>query len=439
MGLGLLFRGAVGDGAACGEEGWGGRLGGGDFPYGLSIEPSPAGPLGPGLCRSPGAGERRRFPRTSSRGRAGPSLGAPELAGPAGPPAPPAGSEPRDHRIPPGENVVLLRNSSARGKGGSGALRGSGHVPAPAAAAPGAGADCAAGRAQAGPTSAFGTAVISNSNSFPCDPETATHLAAARSGRWCLRGKRLQERKLKNAPIRRCRASQRREGPQGNTVGKFTFIKSLQLSLRCTSPSQARAGGSAAGWAVPGWGRARTQDCRARGGFPAPSGISPTTVEVLARRPFQGQRSQTSPEGSLAPRHRSRVAVWSRLQGGVSSRGRMSRALHCPAGARGAPERPEMGESHPQPQDPAQLVAAGMEQLRASTSSGQKMDLSPRHGSSAKFTSEGWEPSHGHWGGHGERAACSSSDRSQSRSHLSGLVGSTWNHSGGNPCTCQEL
>ncbi|XP_051631654.1 skin secretory protein xP2-like [Manacus candei] len=44
---------------------------------------------------------------------------------------------------------------------------------------------------------------------------------------------------------------------------------------------------------------------------------------------------------------------------------------------------------------PAQPVAAGLEQLRASASIGNQMDLSGEQGSSAKRTSQGWEPATG--------------------------------------------
>ncbi|XP_051633066.1 protein enabled homolog isoform X2 [Manacus candei] len=44
---------------------------------------------------------------------------------------------------------------------------------------------------------------------------------------------------------------------------------------------------------------------------------------------------------------------------------------------------------------PAQPVAAGMEQLRARASIGNQMDLSREQGSSAKRTSQGWEPATG--------------------------------------------
>ncbi|XP_050189625.1 translation initiation factor IF-2-like isoform X2 [Myiozetetes cayanensis] len=77
-------------------------------------------------------------------------------------------------------------------------------------AAPGAGADRAAARAQAGPASAFATAAISHSDSLACDPEAAAHLTAARRARSCLAGKGLQERKPTNAPSGRCGASHRR-------------------------------------------------------------------------------------------------------------------------------------------------------------------------------------------------------------------------------------
>ncbi|XP_050189624.1 translation initiation factor IF-2-like isoform X1 [Myiozetetes cayanensis] len=233
---------------------------------GRSLGPRRAGPLGPGLCRGPGPGERRRFPRPSSWGRAGPAPGPPELAGPPAPPAPPRGvrapparappapAHPprREHRPPapsPRPQCRGLPARSAPGNGGSGARRGSGHGPAPAVgsrgpcrgreerflssflpcsgtpsgaarlspcpcvcpqAAPGAGADRAAARAQAGPASAFATAAISHSDSLACDPEAAAHLTAARRARSCLAGKGLQERKPTNAPSGRCGASHRR-------------------------------------------------------------------------------------------------------------------------------------------------------------------------------------------------------------------------------------
>ncbi|XP_039247215.1 collagen alpha-1(I) chain-like isoform X2 [Pipra filicauda] len=82
-------------------------------------------------------------------------------------------------------------------------------------AAPGAGADRAAARAQAAPSSACGTSAIAPSSSLPCHPEGAAHLTPARRRRSCLGGKRLQRRKPRNAPTGRCRASQRREEPQG--------------------------------------------------------------------------------------------------------------------------------------------------------------------------------------------------------------------------------
>ncbi|XP_051631671.1 translation initiation factor IF-2-like isoform X2 [Manacus candei] len=44
---------------------------------------------------------------------------------------------------------------------------------------------------------------------------------------------------------------------------------------------------------------------------------------------------------------------------------------------------------------PAQPLAAGLEQLRASASIGNQMDLSGEQGSSAKRTSQGWEPATG--------------------------------------------
>ncbi|XP_051632175.1 SH3 and multiple ankyrin repeat domains protein 1-like [Manacus candei] len=118
--------------------------------------------------------------------------------------------------------------------------------------APGAGADRAAGRAQAAPSSACGTWAITHSSSLPCHPEGAAHLTPARRGRSCLGGKWLQERKPRNAPTGRCRASQRREGPQGN-----------------------------------------------RGGFPAPSGIHPAAAKVLVRRPssFPGIKEPTQSGG----------------------------------------------------------------------------------------------------------------------------------------------
>ncbi|XP_039240289.1 uncharacterized protein LOC114003799 [Pipra filicauda] len=68
-----------------------------------------------------------------------------------------------------------------------------------AAAAPGAGTDRAAGRAQAAPSSACGTSAIAPSSSLPCHPEGAAPLTPARRGRSCLGGKRLQERKPRNA------------------------------------------------------------------------------------------------------------------------------------------------------------------------------------------------------------------------------------------------
>ncbi|XP_039242812.1 proline-rich proteoglycan 2-like [Pipra filicauda] len=58
-------------------------------------------------------------------------------------------------------------------------------------AAPGAGADRAAGRAQAAPSSACGTSGIADSSSLPCHPEGAALLTPARRGRSCLGGKRL--------------------------------------------------------------------------------------------------------------------------------------------------------------------------------------------------------------------------------------------------------
>ncbi|XP_051626547.1 collagen alpha-1(I) chain-like, partial [Manacus candei] len=129
-------------------------------------------------------------------------------------------------------------------------------------AAPGAGADRAAGWAQAAPSSACGTWAIAHSSSLPCHPEGAAHLTPARRGRSCLGRKRLQERKPRNAPTGRCRASQRREGPQANT-----------------------------------------------GGFPALSGIPPTAAKVLVRQPssFPGIKEPTESGG--IPRSEAKASV----------------------------------------------------------------------------------------------------------------------------------
>ncbi|XP_039246419.1 collagen alpha-1(I) chain-like isoform X4 [Pipra filicauda] len=230
---------------------------------GWALGPSSAGPLGPGLCRGPVGGERRRFPRTDAepgpgpagvRGHAGPAPGPPDPAGPAAPPAPPAGSEllplghPRGHRTPPRRtspaSLFPAAPGGSRPQGppgtralgpagapatdplrprGAGALPGQGRTGAAAPsflpcsgtpsraarlspcpcvcpqAAPGAGADRAAGRAQAAPSSACGTSAIAPSSSLPCHPEGAAPLTPARRGRSCLGGKRLQERKPRNA------------------------------------------------------------------------------------------------------------------------------------------------------------------------------------------------------------------------------------------------
>ncbi|XP_050170157.1 uncharacterized protein LOC126639434 [Myiozetetes cayanensis] len=233
-------------------------------------------------------------------------------------------------------------------------------------AVPGAGADRAAARAQAGPASAFATAAISHSDSLAYDPEAAAHLTAARRTGSCLAGKGLQERKPTNAPSGRCGASHRRQGARGNAVGKCAFIQCGQLSLLSTSPWQARAGGSAAGWAVPGWGRARTRACRARGAFPAPSLCAPE----------QPGRAG-GPAGGRSSRQRAGPPCASSWQGTEEP----CPALPC-SGASGAGGIPPAAAALP-----AQLVAAGMEQLRASPRSGHELDLSARHGSSAEFPS----------------------------------------------------
>ncbi|XP_039241960.1 collagen alpha-2(I) chain-like isoform X3 [Pipra filicauda] len=340
---------------------------------GRALGPSPAGPLGPGLCRGPAGAERRRFPRADAepglgpagaRGHAGPAPGPPDPAGPAALPAPPATSElPRSGtpeataalpgrtspacpfpaapagsrpQCPPGTRALGPTGAPAAGSlqpRGPGVVPGQGKTraalssflpcsgtPSRAAclspcpwvcpqAAPGAGTDRAAGRAQAAPSSACGTSAIAYSSSLPSHPEGAAHLTPARRGRSCLGGKRLQERKPRNAPTGRCRASQRTEGPQGNRVRKGAFIQSLQLSLLCTSPSQPRAAGSAAGWAVPGWGRAPIHHCPAQGGVPAPSGIHPAAAKVLVRRPSSFPGIKEPNESGGIPRSEAKASV----------------------------------------------------------------------------------------------------------------------------------
>ncbi|XP_064507462.1 uncharacterized protein LOC135412631 [Pseudopipra pipra] len=75
-----------------------------------------------------------------------------------------------------------------------------------------------------------------------------------------------------------------RESKEGQDRGQIQSGNELLFNL-CRSPSQPRAGGSAAGWAVPGWGRAPIHRCPAQGGFPAPSGLHPTAAKVLVRHP----------------------------------------------------------------------------------------------------------------------------------------------------------
>ncbi|XP_064499575.1 basic proline-rich protein-like [Pseudopipra pipra] len=75
-----------------------------------------------------------------------------------------------------------------------------------------------------------------------------------------------------------------RESKEGQDRGQIQSGNELLFNL-CRSPSQPRAGGSAAGWAVPGWGRAPIHHCPAQGGFPAPSGLHPTAAKVLVRHP----------------------------------------------------------------------------------------------------------------------------------------------------------
>ncbi|XP_039244009.1 proline-rich proteoglycan 2-like [Pipra filicauda] len=202
------------------------RPGRGDTPGRPRDPPIPPGP------------QRRPHP---PRDRSSSLSGTPEAI------APP----PEEHRPPPSsprpQEVPARRAPRERGlwgppglrPRGAGALPGQGRTGAAAAsflpcsgtpsraarlsprpcvcpqAAPGAGADRAAGRAQAAPGSACGTSAIAPSSSLPCHPEGAAPLTPARRGRSCLGGKRLQQRKPRNVPTGRCRASQRREGPQG--------------------------------------------------------------------------------------------------------------------------------------------------------------------------------------------------------------------------------
>ncbi|XP_039241958.1 collagen alpha-1(I) chain-like isoform X1 [Pipra filicauda] len=445
---------------------------------GRALGPSPAGPLGPGLCRGPAGAERRRFPRADAepglgpagaRGHAGPAPGPPDPAGPAALPAPPATSElPRSGtpeataalpgrtspacpfpaapagsrpQCPPGTRALGPTGAPAAGSlqpRGPGVVPGQGKTraalssflpcsgtPSRAAclspcpwvcpqAAPGAGTDRAAGRAQAAPSSACGTSAIAYSSSLPSHPEGAAHLTPARRGRSCLGGKRLQERKPRNAPTGRCRASQRTEGPQGNRVRKGAFIQSLQLSLLCTSPSQPRAAGSAAGWAVPGWGRAPIHHCPAQGGVPAPSGIHPAAAKVLVRRPSSFPGIKEPNESGGIPRSEAKASV-------------ECRCLVPPAGGRLL----QVNSTQASPSFPIQ---AGSARALGTVGSGWagtesrtrgRVDQLPREPPGDEATGSSFQSR--------EHILSLAEAGSQSRSLLARLGGSSWIHSGGKP------
>ncbi|XP_064499434.1 uncharacterized protein LOC135407955 isoform X2 [Pseudopipra pipra] len=186
-------------------------------------------------------------------------------------------------------------------------------------AAPGAGTDRAAARAQAAPSSACGTSAITDSSSLPCHPEGAAHLTPARRGRPCLGGKRLQGRKPRNAPTGWCCASQKR----GKTAGKY----SQEMSFYSISAGALRSHGP--------------EGARPAGLCPAGDGhqfIAALLREVFRPRPGFTQRLQRCSCGIRAhfrdkgakrvrrdPSLRgkgvwSSVAAWSRLRGSVSSR-----------------------------------------------------------------------------------------------------------------------
>ncbi|XP_051630640.1 basic proline-rich protein-like [Manacus candei] len=89
-----------------------------------------------------------------------------------------------------------------------------------------------------------------------------------------------------------------RESKEGQDRREIESGNALLFNLG-RSPSQPRAGGSAAGWAVPGWGRAPIHHCPAQGNFPALPGIHPTAAKVLVRQPssFPGIKEPTQSGG----------------------------------------------------------------------------------------------------------------------------------------------
>ncbi|XP_039240280.1 collagen alpha-1(III) chain-like isoform X2 [Pipra filicauda] len=175
----------------------------------------------------PGPQRRPHLPRDRSSSLSG----TPEDIAPPPEEHRPPPSSPRPQEVParraPRERGVWgppgLRPRTRSGRGEPGPCRGreergqplprSSRAPGPRAelclsvpclcvcpqAAPGAGADRAAGRAQAAPSSACGISAIAPNSSLPCHPEGAAPLTPARRGRSCLGGKRLQERKPRNA------------------------------------------------------------------------------------------------------------------------------------------------------------------------------------------------------------------------------------------------
>ncbi|XP_064499541.1 uncharacterized protein LOC135408149 isoform X2 [Pseudopipra pipra] len=187
-------------------------------------------------------------------------------------------------------------------------------------AAPGAGTDRAAGRAQAAPSSACGTSAITDSSSLPCHPEGAAHLTPARRGRPCLGGKRLQGRKPRNAPTGWCCASQKR----GKTAGKYSqemsFYSISAGALRSHGPEGARPAGL-----CPAGDGHQFIAALLREVFRPPSGLHPTAAKVLVRHPssFPGIKEPNESGGIPSLRGKgvwSSVAAWSRLRGSVSSR-----------------------------------------------------------------------------------------------------------------------
>ncbi|XP_051631653.1 collagen alpha-1(III) chain-like [Manacus candei] len=172
---------------------------------------------GAGAGTGRGAGTRRAGPgtprsrRARSAARSAPrAVAALELG------------HPRGHRSPPGENIARL--PLPRGPGGfppavpPGAPATASLQPRGAAVVPGQ-ARTRAALSSFLPCSGTPSraACLSHSTSLPRHPQGVAHLTPARRGGSCLGGKRLQKRKPRNAPTGRCRASQRREGPQGNS------------------------------------------------------------------------------------------------------------------------------------------------------------------------------------------------------------------------------